>query len=57
MKLAIFEAEGGGRPGKGQVVGKHSRTEDEPDGSKDAWPSACDEEFHVARVIRLWGTK
>ena len=41
MKLAIFGAEGGGRPGKGQVVGKHSRTEDEPDGSRDAEPSAC----------------
>ena len=41
MIPAIFGAEGGGRPGKGQVVGKHSRTEDEPDGSRDAEPSAC----------------
>ena len=56
MIPAIFGAEGGGRPGKGQVMGKHSRNEMRRM-ARGALASAFDEESCVARVSRLWGNR
>ena len=49
MIPAIFGAEGGGRPGKGQVVGKHSR-KDLSRMAQGSVGTAFDEESCVARV-------
>ena len=56
MIPATFGAEGGGRPGKGQVVGKHSRNEMSRM-ARGALASAFDEESCVARVSRLGGNR
>ena len=56
MIPAIFGAEGGGRPGKGQVMGKHSRNEMSRM-ARGALASAFDEESCVARVSLLGGNR